>query len=61
MPEETIVRQVFDDYADTFDLLVPKLPTATQIALFSSPLNPETLGEAATELATFGLTEGGVT
>ena len=46
---------------DTFDLLVPKLPTATQIALFSSPLNPETLGEAATELATFSLTEGGVT
>ncbi len=59
--EETIVRQVFDDYADTFDLLVPKLPTARQIALFSSPLNPETLGEAATELATFSLTEGGVT
>lgn len=61
LDEETIVRQVFDDYADTFDLLVPKLPTATQIALFSSPLNPETLGEAATELATFSLTEGGVT
>jgi hypothetical protein len=61
LDEETIVRQVFDDYADTFDLLVPKLPTATQIALFSSPLNPETLGEAASELATFSLTnEGGV-
>jgi hypothetical protein len=59
--EETIVRQVFDDYADTFDLLVPALATATQIALFSSPLNPETLGEAASELATFSLTEGGVT
>ena len=58
--EETIVRQVFDDYADTFDLLVPALATATQIALFSSPLNPETLGEAATELATFSLTKGGV-
>jgi hypothetical protein len=58
--EETIVRQVFDDYADTFDLLVPALATATQIALFSSPLNPETLGEAATELATFSLTNGGV-
>jgi hypothetical protein len=57
---ETIVRQVFDDYADTFDLLVPALPTATQIALFSSPLNPETLGEAATELATFSLKNGGV-
>jgi hypothetical protein len=61
LDEETIVRQVFDEYADTFDLLVPKLATATQIALFSSPLNPETLGEAATELATFNLTEGGVT
>ena len=61
LDEETIVRQVFDDYADTFDLLVPKLPAATQSALFSSPLNPETLGEAATELATFSLTEGGVT
>jgi hypothetical protein len=59
--EQAIVRQVFDDYADTFDLLVPVLATATQIALFSSPLNPETLGEAATELATFSLTEGGVT
>ena len=58
--EETIVRQVFDDYADTFDLLVPALATATQIALFSSPLNPETLGEAATELATFSLAKGGV-
>ena len=58
--EETIVRQVFDDYADTFDLLVPALATATQIALFTSPLNPETLGEAATELATFSLTNGGV-
>lgn len=58
--EETIVRQVFDDYADTFDLLVPALATATQVALFSSPLNPETLGEAATELATFSLAKGGV-
>jgi hypothetical protein len=58
--EETIVRQVFNDYAGTFDLLVPKLATATQIALFSSPLNPETLGEAAAELATFGLAKGGV-
>ena len=58
--EETIVRQVFDDYADTFDLLVPALATATQIALFSSPLNPETLGEAAAELATFSLAKGGV-
>lgn len=59
--EQTIVRQVFDDYADTFDVLVPALATATQITLFSSPLNPETLGEAATELATFNLTERGVT
>ena len=58
--EQAIVRQVFDDYADTFDLLVPSLATATQIALFSSPLNPETMGEAAAELATFNLTEGGV-
>ena len=58
--EGTIVRQVFDNYADTFDLLVPALATATQIALFSSPLNPETLGEAATQLATFSLTNGGV-
>jgi hypothetical protein len=58
--EETIIRQVFDDYSDTFDLLVPALATATQIALFSSPLNPETLGEAATELATFSLKNGGV-
>jgi hypothetical protein len=58
--EETIVRQVFDEYSDTFDLLVPALATATQIALFSSPLNPETLGEAATELATFSLKNGGV-
>lgn len=58
--EQTIVRQVFDDYADTFDLLVPALASATQIALFSSPLNPETLGEAATELATFSLAKGGV-
>jgi len=62
--EKTIARQVFDDYADTFDLLVPALPTATRIALFSSPLNPETPGEAATEFATFSLaiepTEGGV-
>ena len=44
--EQTIVRQAFDDYADTFDLLAPALASATQIALFSSPLNPETLGEA---------------
>jgi hypothetical protein len=58
--EQTIVRQVFDDYADTFDVLVPALATATQITLFSSPLNPETLGEAATELATFSLKNGGV-
>jgi hypothetical protein len=58
--EQTIVRQLFDDYADTFDVLVPALATATQIALFSSPLNPETLGEAATELATFSLKNGGV-
>ena len=58
--EGTIVRQLFDDYADTFDLLVPALASATQIALFSSPLNPETLGEAATELATFSLKNGGV-
>jgi len=57
---ETIIRQVFDDYSDTFDLLVPALAAATQIALFSSPLNPETLGEAATELATFSLKNGGV-
>jgi len=56
LEEETIVRQTFNDYADTFDLLVPKLATATQIALFSSPLNPETLGEEAAELATFSLT-----
>jgi hypothetical protein len=58
--EQTIVRKVFDDYADTFDLLVPALATATQITLFSSPLNPETFGEAATELATFSLKNGGV-
>ncbi len=60
LEDEMIVRQVFDDYADTFDLLVPALAAATQIALFSSPLNPETLGEAATELATFSLAQGGV-
>ena len=64
LEEGTIVRQVFDDYADTFDLLVPALATAARIALFSSPLNPETLGEAASEFATFSLatepTEGGV-
>jgi hypothetical protein len=58
--EQTIVRKVFDDYADTFDLLVPALATATQITLFSSPLNPETFGEAATELAAFSLKNGGV-
>jgi hypothetical protein len=55
LEDATIARQLFDDYADSFDLLVPAFSNGIQIALFSSPLNPETSGEVAAEFATFSL------
>ena|SRR5690242_9172615 len=54
-----IQRQRLDGVGGTFDLVVPDLPEARTIALFSSPLEPETVGEAATELGVFELHAGG--
>jgi hypothetical protein len=42
-----------------FTLVVPRLDQAQTLALVSSPLDPESLADQATDLATFDLSDGG--
>jgi hypothetical protein len=56
-----IDRQTKKDHADSFTLLAPSLEGVTNIALFSSPLDPATFGAAAKEIAHFSLVDPGET
>ena len=54
-PDATLQRQRLDVFGGSFDLIVPDLPEARTIALYSSPLDVEDGGSAATQLAVFEL------
>ena len=55
---DPIVRRPVDHPRGTFSLLVPDLPDAQTVVLFSSPLEPEKSGEAASELLSVQLRTG---
>jgi hypothetical protein len=55
---DAITRRAVDHPRGTFSLLVPDLPDAETVVLFSSPLEPEKSGEAARELLSVELRGG---
>ena len=57
-PEMPIVRRKIDDPHGQFSLLVPDMPEATTLVLFSSPPEPEFAYEPAQEFARFALHRG---
>jgi hypothetical protein len=56
-PNAAILRRKIEVPRGTFELLVPNVPGAHSVILFSSPLEPAESGRPATELARFRLTD----
>lgn len=58
-PEGEIVRQQVGTIAGSFDLLVPQFAELASVALWTSPLNPESFAEAASQFVVFPLENTG--
>jgi hypothetical protein len=56
-PNAAILRRKIEVPRGTFELLVPNVPGAHSVILFSSPLEPAESGRPAAELARFRLTD----